>query len=84
MHYMCPSFSADISGSPVSVDVGMCRSHCGGVSRPSHEAGQQEYSKHASMLEFLRSKRVSVVPRVAARVRCCFVIVARIVPVNFP
>nr|XP_040028058.1 uncharacterized protein im:7138239 [Gasterosteus aculeatus aculeatus] len=47
----------DISGSPVSVDVGMCRSHCGGVSRPSHEAGQQEYSKHASMLEFLRSKR---------------------------
>ncbi|KAM8727498.1 uncharacterized protein pnhd [Acanthopagrus schlegelii] len=49
----------DISGSPVSVDVGMCRSHCGGASRPSPEAGQQEYSKHSSMLEFLRSKKVS-------------------------
>ncbi|XP_041660296.1 uncharacterized protein pnhd [Cheilinus undulatus] len=48
----------DISGSPVSVDVGMCRSHCGGAVRPSHETGQQEYSKHSSMLEFLRSKKV--------------------------
>ncbi|XP_034557932.1 uncharacterized protein im:7138239 [Notolabrus celidotus] len=47
----------DISGSPVSVDVGMCRSHCGGAVRSSHEAGQQEYSKHSSMLEFLRSKK---------------------------
>uniref|UniRef100_A0A3B4X6S5 Pinhead n=1 Tax=Seriola lalandi dorsalis TaxID=1841481 RepID=A0A3B4X6S5_SERLL len=49
----------DISGSPVSVDVGICRSHCGAASRPSHEAGQQEYSKHSSMLEFLRSKKPS-------------------------
>eukprot|EP00064_Thunnus_orientalis_P004455 superscaffoldBa00000405_g4467 len=48
----------DISGSPVSVDVGMCRSHCGGAPRPSHEAGQQESSKHSSMLEFLRSKKL--------------------------
>ncbi|XP_034008683.1 uncharacterized protein im:7138239 [Trematomus bernacchii] len=47
----------DISGSPVSVDVGVCRSHCGGAPRPSHEAGQQEYSRHSSMLEFLRSKK---------------------------
>ncbi|XP_031720764.1 uncharacterized protein pnhd [Anarrhichthys ocellatus] len=47
----------DISESPVSIDVGMCRSHCGGASRPSHEAGQQEYSKYSSMLEFLRSKK---------------------------
>ncbi|XP_071347128.1 uncharacterized protein pnhd isoform X1 [Trachinotus anak] len=47
----------DISGSPVSVDVGMCRSHCGAASRPPHEAGQQEYPKHSSMLEFLRSKK---------------------------
>ncbi|XP_068604952.1 uncharacterized protein pnhd [Brachionichthys hirsutus] len=46
----------DISGSPVSVDVGMCRSHCVGASRP--EAGQQEYSQHSSMLEFLRSKKM--------------------------
>ncbi|XP_053740395.1 uncharacterized protein pnhd isoform X1 [Synchiropus splendidus] len=47
----------DISGSPVSVDVGLCRSHCGGTARASHETGQQEYSHHASMLEFLRSKK---------------------------
>ncbi|XP_069548018.1 uncharacterized protein pnhd [Brachyistius frenatus] len=48
----------DISGSSVSIDVGMCRTHCGGTSRPSQEAGQQEYSKHSSMLEFLRSKKM--------------------------
>ncbi|XP_028283982.1 uncharacterized protein pnhd [Parambassis ranga] len=48
----------DISGSPVSVDVGMCRSHCGGTTRPSHEAGQQPSSKHSSMLEFIRSKKM--------------------------
>ncbi|KAK5860242.1 hypothetical protein PBY51_021733 [Eleginops maclovinus] len=47
----------DISGSPVNVDVGMCKSHCGGASRPSHETRQQEYSRHSSMLEFLRSKK---------------------------
>ncbi|XP_075339403.1 uncharacterized protein pnhd [Odontesthes bonariensis] len=47
----------DISGSPVSVDVGLCRSHCGAI-RPPHEAAQQEYSKHSSMLEFLRSKKM--------------------------
>lgn len=58
-YFVC--VSSDISGSPVSVDVGMCRSHCGATSpRPSHEAvKQQEYSKHASMLEFLKSKKVS-------------------------
>ncbi|XP_019961887.1 uncharacterized protein pnhd [Paralichthys olivaceus] len=50
----------DISGSPVSVDVGMCRSHCGGTSSraSSHESGQQDYSKYSSMLEFLRSKKL--------------------------
>ncbi|XP_008274072.1 uncharacterized protein pnhd [Stegastes partitus] len=48
----------DISGSPVNIDVGMCRSHCGGTIRASHEAGQQDYSKHSSMLEFLRSKKM--------------------------
>lgn len=58
--YFVSVSSSDISGSPVSVDVGMCRSHCGATSRPSHEAvKQQEESKHASMLEFLRSKKVS-------------------------
>ncbi|XP_075878024.1 uncharacterized protein pnhd isoform X2 [Nelusetta ayraudi] len=49
----------DISGGPVSVDVGMCRSHCGGTARTPHHAGQQEYAKHSSMLEFLRSKKKS-------------------------
>uniref|UniRef100_A0A8D3AV82 Pinhead n=1 Tax=Scophthalmus maximus TaxID=52904 RepID=A0A8D3AV82_SCOMX len=53
----------DISGSPVSVDMGTCRSHCGGASRPPHETGQQDYSKYSSMLEFLRSKKVSDVSR---------------------
>uniref|UniRef100_A0A3Q1AKI2 Im:7138239 n=1 Tax=Amphiprion ocellaris TaxID=80972 RepID=A0A3Q1AKI2_AMPOC len=48
----------DISGTPVSIDVGMCRSHCGGTIRRSLEAGQQDYSKHSSMLEFLRSKKM--------------------------
>ncbi|XP_054598175.1 uncharacterized protein pnhd [Nothobranchius furzeri] len=48
----------DISGSPVNVDVGMCKTHCGTTIRPSHDAGQQEYVKYASMLEFLRSKRM--------------------------
>lgn len=51
-------FFTDISGGPVSVDVGMCRSHCGGTVRTPHHAGQQEYAKHTSMLEFLRSKKV--------------------------
>ncbi|XP_028988581.1 uncharacterized protein pnhd isoform X2 [Betta splendens] len=48
----------DISGGPVSIDVGMCRPHCGGGSRSSHDAAQQEYSKYSSMLEFLKSKRI--------------------------
>ncbi|XP_046883038.1 uncharacterized protein pnhd, partial [Hypomesus transpacificus] len=48
----------DISGRPVNVDVGMCRSHCGGTPRTSHESGHQGYSKHTSMLEYLRSKKV--------------------------
>ncbi|XP_024908211.1 uncharacterized protein pnhd [Cynoglossus semilaevis] len=49
----------DISGGHVSVDVGMCRSHCGGPgSRTSHETQQQEDSKYSSMLEFLRSKQL--------------------------
>ncbi|KAK0140618.1 hypothetical protein N1851_022397 [Merluccius polli] len=49
----------DVSGSPVSVDVGTCRSHCGGASRSSAEGPQQEYLKYSSMLEFLRSKKMA-------------------------
>ncbi|KAM4605229.1 uncharacterized protein pnhd [Polymixia lowei] len=48
----------DISGSPISVDMGICRSHCGGAPRTSNGVRQQEYSKHSSMLEFLRSKKM--------------------------
>ncbi|KAM4729144.1 uncharacterized protein pnhd [Anableps anableps] len=48
----------DISGSPVSVDLGMCRSRCGMTTRSSPEARQREYSKHSSMLEFLKSKKM--------------------------
>ncbi|XP_061834839.1 uncharacterized protein pnhd [Nerophis lumbriciformis] len=49
----------DISGGPVSVDVGMCRPHCGGPPRPLHEAQRaQDYAQHVSMLEFLRSKKL--------------------------
>ncbi|CAL8279328.1 unnamed protein product [Lota lota] len=48
----------DISGSPVRMDVGMCRSHCGGASRTSNYGPQQEYLKYSSMLEFLRSKKM--------------------------
>ncbi|XP_034021485.1 uncharacterized protein im:7138239 [Thalassophryne amazonica] len=44
----------DVSGSPVSVDVGMCRSHCGGPPRASNHAGSQQRSP---MLEFLKSKK---------------------------
>ncbi|XP_013862890.1 uncharacterized protein pnhd isoform X2 [Austrofundulus limnaeus] len=47
-----------ISGRAVSVDVGLCRSHCGVTIRPPHEAGQQEYLKHSSMLEFLKNKKM--------------------------
>jgi len=80
---VCVCVSTDISGSPVSVDVGLCRSHCGGASRPSHEAGQQEYSKHSSMLEFLRSKKVSEVPQRATRARCSVAFVIRVVLLKF-
>ncbi|XP_063309312.1 uncharacterized protein LOC134610297 [Pelobates fuscus] len=46
----------DISGGPVSVDVGLCRSHCGGPQRVnSYNHG---VPKHSSMLDFIRSKKV--------------------------
>ncbi|XP_028670539.1 uncharacterized protein pnhd isoform X1 [Erpetoichthys calabaricus] len=50
----------DISGSPVSVDVGICRSHCGGTQRPvaPYGAGFPGFSKHTSMLDFLRTKKL--------------------------
>uniref|UniRef100_W5M6C0 Pinhead n=1 Tax=Lepisosteus oculatus TaxID=7918 RepID=W5M6C0_LEPOC len=49
----------DVSGSPISVDVGLCRSHCGGYqgASGSYGSGIPGYSKHTSLLEFLRSKK---------------------------
>ncbi|XP_077471615.1 uncharacterized protein pnhd [Stigmatopora argus] len=48
----------DISGTPISVDVGICRPHCGGPAvRPSFEPGARDYAQHASMLEFLKNKK---------------------------
>ncbi|XP_073772547.1 uncharacterized protein isoform X2 [Danio rerio] len=48
----------DISGSPVNVDVGVCRTHCG---QSAHfvalEAGLRA-SKYSSMLDFLRHKKI--------------------------
>uniref|UniRef100_A0A8C7ZCK1 Pinhead n=1 Tax=Oryzias sinensis TaxID=183150 RepID=A0A8C7ZCK1_9TELE len=45
----------DISGGPVSVDVGLCRSHCGAAGGSSQARGLQEQSW--SILDFLRSKK---------------------------
>ncbi|XP_035268268.1 uncharacterized protein im:7138239 isoform X1 [Anguilla anguilla] len=65
----------DISGSPVSVDVGLCRSTCGGVQRApnSHGPGLPGYSKHSSMLDYLRSKKVRgrTTPDAAGEVPSC-------------
>lgn len=47
---------SDISGGPVSVDVGLCRSHCGAAGGSSQARGLQEQSW--SILDFLRSKKV--------------------------
>ncbi|ROL51542.1 hypothetical protein DPX16_3231 [Anabarilius grahami] len=48
----------DISGSPVNVDVGVCRTHCGQSARAtSLEAGLRA-SKYSSMLDFLRHKKM--------------------------
>uniref|UniRef100_A0AAV2JRU8 Im:7138239 n=1 Tax=Knipowitschia caucasica TaxID=637954 RepID=A0AAV2JRU8_KNICA len=59
--WMCLLLSAlhlsYISGAPVNVDVGMCRPHCGGASRAVHDAAQRDFSKHPSMLDFIRSKK---------------------------
>ncbi|XP_061093771.1 uncharacterized protein pnhd [Conger conger] len=48
----------DISGSPVSVDVGVCRPTCGGGQRTPNSHGLPGYSKHSSMLDYLRSKKL--------------------------
>uniref|UniRef100_A0A672QSB9 Uncharacterized LOC107596274 n=1 Tax=Sinocyclocheilus grahami TaxID=75366 RepID=A0A672QSB9_SINGR len=48
----------DISGSPVNADVGVCRTHCGQSARStSLEAGLMS-SKHPSVLDFLRHKKM--------------------------
>ena len=69
---------ADISGSPVSMDVGMCRSHCGSAYRTSNDRTQQDYLKYSSMLEFLRSKKVSGPCNFETATRAhCYLIIVR-------
>ncbi|XP_071433937.1 uncharacterized protein [Pithys albifrons albifrons] len=48
----------DISGSPVSVDVGQCRSSCPSQQISSLYPGLPGLFRHSSMLDFLRSKKV--------------------------
>ncbi|KAL8177555.1 UNVERIFIED_CONTAM: hypothetical protein K2H54_012157 [Gekko kuhli] len=49
----------DISGSPASIDVGVCRTHCGGPQRmTSYIAGVLGVSRQSSMLEFLQTKKL--------------------------
>ncbi|XP_073468420.1 uncharacterized protein [Aquarana catesbeiana] len=49
----------DISGSPVSVDVGLCRSHCGATQRMNtYNSVFSGLPKHSSMLDFLKNKKL--------------------------
>ncbi|KAE8632051.1 hypothetical protein XENTR_v10001408 [Xenopus tropicalis] len=49
----------DISGSPVSVDVGLCRSHCGIPQRiNSYNQALPALAKHSSMLDILKNKKL--------------------------
>uniref|UniRef100_UPI00398ECE5B uncharacterized protein pnhd n=1 Tax=Pristiophorus japonicus TaxID=55135 RepID=UPI00398ECE5B len=46
----------DISGSPVSVDIGKCNSHCGSPQTSAHYSSEfLGFPKHLSMLEQLRT-----------------------------
>ncbi|XP_078235070.1 uncharacterized protein LOC110072654 [Pogona vitticeps] len=49
----------DLSGSPLSIDVGLCRAHCRGPRRRNlHLSDFRGLSKPSSMLDFLRAKKV--------------------------
>nr|XP_020636856.1 uncharacterized protein LOC110072654 [Pogona vitticeps] len=49
----------DLSGSPLSIDVGLCRAHCRGPRRRNlHLSDFPGLSKPSSMLDFLRAKKV--------------------------
>ncbi|XP_071997657.1 uncharacterized protein [Engystomops pustulosus] len=49
----------DISGSPVSMDVGLCRPYCGVPQRlNSYNSGFPGLPKHSSMLDFLKNKKL--------------------------
>ncbi|XP_063788207.1 uncharacterized protein LOC134939729 [Pseudophryne corroboree] len=48
----------DISSSPVSVDVGICRPHCGAPQRINYNSGFPGLPKHSTMLEFLKNKKL--------------------------
>nr|XP_013051783.2 uncharacterized protein LOC106045700 isoform X1 [Anser cygnoides] len=62
----------DVSGSPVSVDVGKCRSTCPSQPISSHHPGLLGLSRRTSMLDFLRSKKLQVGhPEVPGAPRSC-------------
>ncbi|XP_018429082.1 PREDICTED: uncharacterized protein LOC108801677 [Nanorana parkeri] len=49
----------DISGSPVSVDVGLCKSHCGVTQRVNtYNSVFSGLPKHSSMLDFLKNRKL--------------------------
>ncbi|XP_029466732.1 uncharacterized protein LOC115096370 [Rhinatrema bivittatum] len=49
----------DISGSPVSIDVGFCRLHCGDPQRlNTYNSAFPGFPKHSSMLDFLKTKKL--------------------------
>ncbi|XP_067169185.1 uncharacterized protein [Apteryx mantelli] len=50
----------DVSGSPVSVDVGKCSSNCLSQRISSHHPGLLGLSRHSSMLDFLKTKKLQV------------------------
>ncbi|XP_076838282.1 uncharacterized protein pnhd [Brachyhypopomus gauderio] len=48
----------DILGSPVNIDVGMCRTHCGQSLPMAVDAGMQDYSRHIQ--DVLKGKKTRV------------------------
>nr|XP_028569788.1 uncharacterized protein LOC114588562 [Podarcis muralis] len=47
----------DLSGSQVSIDLGLCQAHCGGTRRKS-ATGFAGISRQSSMLDFLKTKKL--------------------------
>ncbi|KAK1790913.1 hypothetical protein P4O66_014755, partial [Electrophorus voltai] len=48
----------DILGSPINMDVGMCRTHCSQSQPIAFEARVQSYSRTSSMLDYLKDRKM--------------------------